>query len=100
MVVPVSFEGMFMLMTGYDTLSGSLFRDSRMSDATSNLFALRSVFLSNSTVILPDPLFVVDEIFFTPVTVPRTPSSTDVTSCSTTLTGASGQLQVIVREGR
>lgn len=99
-VEPDWFEGMFMLMTGYDTLSGSLDRASLSSEATSNLFALRSTFLSNSTVILPPSLKVEEEIFLIPVTVVSTPSKVVVTSCSITRMVDSGQLYEIVREGR
>src|SRR5450759_302471 len=100
MVEPEVFDGMFMLITGNDTLSGSLLRDSLNKDATSNLLALRSISLSNSTVIVPPSLKVEEDIFLTPATVDSTPSSTVVTSCSTTRTGVSGQFQEILSEGR
>jgi ABC-type nitrate/sulfonate/bicarbonate transport system permease component len=48
----------------------------------------------------PPSLYVDEDIFLIPDMVVSTPSRVVVTSCSTTRTGASGQVQEIVSAGR
>ena len=98
---PDWFDGIFMLTTGKRNPFGKSFARFPQKGCTlQTVLPSGRCFYQTQLLSFLLSLFVEEEIFLTPVTVERTPSSTVVTSCSTTRTGASGQFQLIVSDGR